>query len=86
MTGRAILPRFDADNARTAKLRSALDASVTATGSWNKTSWQGSVVHDGDMCEWERYRGLKMKVEIYGWHAVLDDSDSEMNQKIILCR
>ena len=61
------------------------DASVAATGSWNKISWQGSV-DDGDMCECERYRGLKMKVEIYGWHAVLDDLTRKMNQMIILRR
>ena len=85
VTGRAILPRFDTDKAWTARLRSALDTSVTATGSWNKISWRGSV-NDGDMCECERYRGLKMKVEIYGWRAVLDDLTRKMNQMIILRR
>src|SRR5260221_3651992 len=34
--GRAILPRFVAENPRNAKLRKALLARVAATGSWNK--------------------------------------------------
>jgi hypothetical protein len=35
VTGRAISPCFDAENLWIAKLKSALDVSVTATGSWN---------------------------------------------------
>ena len=66
MTGRAILPRFDADKLRTAKLRSALDAIVTATGSWNngmRTSRQATRISvrrgRGVLCKWERHRDLK---------------------------
>ena len=33
--GRAILPRFAAENPRKAKLKKALLARVVATGSWN---------------------------------------------------
>jgi hypothetical protein len=76
VTGRAILPRFDADKLRTAKLRSALDASVTATGSWNDamppdrdwcTEGTWGPFYELSVSERERCRGLKEWTE-----AVLD--------------
>ena len=68
VTGRAILPHRDADKPRTAKLRRALDASVTATGSWNdgmppdrdrSTEGAWSPFYELSFSERERRRGLK---------------------------
>src|SRR6267154_1397624 len=73
VTGSAILPHFDADKLRTAKLRSALETSVTAMGSWNEgmppdrdrcTEGTWSPFYVLSFSERERRRGLK------GWMDV----------------